>query len=269
MFNINISGNDDDIFDDSKSLLDNEPNESFNRSSKKGRKDDFDKAMGSVLDTLNKILQNKNADLEEARQLVAHLKEVHGFELNNFLAMFRIRLAHTILNGSGSWIEDFQTHVIPRSVVYALDSLCENRFTLVDKFFNLELENAKRIVISRFLTDIFLSHLNNNENALSQIFSAGLDSRYTKMYYEALYDINMFTIWQNNGVYAALGQELDLPCNQDILDCQEVTIDNLTSKNYSENKFSALISPDLKKNIGQSVADYTSRYLENVNKKGN
>lgn len=269
MFNTNIFGNDDDIFDDSKSLSDDESNDTFNRSSTKGRKDDFDKAMGSVLDALNKILQNKDADPEEVRQLIKHIKEVHGIELDSFLAMFRIKLAHTILNGSGSWIEDFQTHVVPRSVVYALDTLCENKFTLVDKFFNLELENAKRIVISRFLVDIFLSRLNNNENALSQIFSAGLDSRYTKMYYEALYDINMFTIWQNNGLYAALGQELDLPCNQKILDCQEVVIENLTSKKYLENKFSVLISPALKESIGQSVADYTSRYLENVNKKGN
>lgn len=267
MFNTNVFGNDDDIFDDSKSLSDNEQSDTFNSSAKKIRKSDFNKAMDSVLDVLNKLLQNKDASPEEARQLVKHLKDEHGIELDNFLAMFRIKLASTILDGSGSWVENFQTFTIPRSVVYALDALSENKFTLVDKFFDLELENAKRIVISRFLNEVFLTRMDSTTNTLNQIFNVGFDSRYIKTYYQALYDINMFTIWQNNGVYEALGEELDLPCNQKILDCEEVIIDDLSPRKYLENKFSSILNPSLKESIGNKVAEYTSRYIADVEKK--
>lgn len=266
MFNTNIFGNDDDVFDDSKSLLDSEKNESFNQnSSNKNSTKDFNKAMESVLDVLNKLIQNKNADRQDARKLVNHLREVHGIELQNFIAMFRIRLAHTVLDGSGSWIQNFQTYNIPRSVVYALDAMSENKFTIVNKFFNIELENAKRIVISRFLSDVFLSS-EKNQDAINDIFGfgSGLDARYTKTYYETLYEINTFTIWQNNGVYVALGQELDLPCNQKILDCEEVSISDLTSSAYAENRFSSILTPILKQSISDNVSDYTSRYLKNV-----
>lgn len=270
MFNTNIFGNDDDIFDDTKSLSDHQSaSVSDAKSYDFNRKEDFDKAMRSVMDVLNNLLKNDGADIEEARRLVKHLKDAHGVELNNFLATFRIKLASTILDGSGSWVESYQTHVIPKSIFYALDVLCENRFSLVNKFFDVELENAKRIVISRFLQEVFLSRLQENINTISDIFNAGLDSRYIKTYYEALYDINKFTIFQNNGVYEALGAELDMPCNQKILDGEEISIDDLSSQNYSDLKFTAAINPVLRQAIAEKVAEYTTRYVSNGDQKAN
>jgi hypothetical protein len=271
MFNTDhISGNDDDIFDDSKSLLDDQQS-SFGGSknekdSTSDQKDDFDVTLKSVFDVLNKILQDKESSPEEAYKILKNLRDVRGDEVDRFLAMLRIRLANTILDGSGSWVQDFESYSIPRSVAYSLDCLLENRFTLVEKFFNIELENAKRIVVCRFLKDVFLFE-KNVKKSLTKIFDTGLDYRYIKMYYETLYDINMFTIVQNNGLYAALGEELNLPCNQDILDCKEVLIQSLTAKRYLENKFVSVLSPVLKDKIAQKIADSTSRYLENVDKK--
>lgn len=268
MFNMNIAGSDDDIFDDSKSLSDEDREdrkESIGFSPGKISKKEFNMAMESILDVLNKIIRDKNTNPQEAQKLIQHLKKEHGIELRNFMAMFRIKLAITILDGSGGFIEDFQTHRIPRSVVYVLDDLYENKFTLIDKFFNIELENAKRIVIARFLQEVFLNP-RGVTGAIDDLFDSNMDSRYVKTYYQSLYDINLFTIWQNNGVYVALGKELNLPCNQKILNVQEVLISDLLSERYSDNKFSSVIGSLLKKSIGDSVAEYTARYLEYVKK---
>lgn len=266
MFNANITGDDDDIFDDTKSLSGEEQRESFQFNLKKTSKKEFNMAMDSILDVLNNLIKNRDANPEDAQKLIEHLKSEHGIDLNNFMAMFRIKLAVTILDGSGSFLDDYETAHVPRSVVYALDNLSENRFTLVSKFFDIELENAKRIVISKFLQEVFLGNASVNMLAFQQLFDNGIDSRYVKTYYQSLYDINMFTIWQNNGVYAALGKELDLPCNQKILNVEEVMISDLTAKKYFDEKFASLINLELKKDIGDSVAEYTKRYLEYVKK---
>jgi len=266
VFNANITGDDDDIFDDTKSLSSEEQRESFQFNSKKSSKKEFNMAMDSILEVLNNLIKNRDASPEDAKKLIDHLKVEHGVDLNNFMAMFRIKLAVTILDGSGSFVDDYETSDVPRSVVYALDSLSENRFTLVSRFFDIELENAKRIVISKFLQDVFLGNVSVNMMAFQELFDNGIDSRYVTTYYQSLYDINMFTIWQNNGVYAALGKELDLPCNQKILNVEEIMISDLSAEKYSNEKFNSLLGLELKKDIGDSVAEYTKRYLEYVKK---
>jgi hypothetical protein len=253
MFNANLFANDDDIFDDDKSLSDAEAPASSNFGDS-NRKEDFNKAMRAVIDILNKVIKDDSTDIEEARKILNYLKDVHGIELSNFIANFRIKLACTILNCAGSWVEEYLNFHIPRSVVYTLDSLTDNRFSIVDKFFNVELENAKRIIISRFLTTVFLSKEREKTDRISDIITNGLDFRYVKTYYEALRDINDFTISQNNGLYEALGQELDLPCNQKILDGEEIELSTLSSQSYSELRFSQAITPNLRSAIGEQIS---------------
>lgn len=270
MFNANIFGNDEDIFDDSKSLNDTQSSsDNTNTSSKNFRNSNFENTLQSVIEVLNRLIKNDQNSVEEAESMIKHLKSEHGVELSNFLGQFRIRLASTILDGAGSWIREYQEFEIPRSVVYALDSLSENKFTLVDKYFGLELENAKRIVIMRFLSEVFLAHGNNKSkiNSLQELFNTNIDKRYISSYYGALYDINLFTIYQNNGVYEALAKELDLPCNQNILECKEVLLDSLSAKVYMENRFTSFITGDLKNEIGSTVAKYTQRYFDDTKNK--
>jgi len=268
MFNINIAGNDDDIFDDEKPLDNRDQKDSSPYDLGDVSKKDFNAAMSSILDVLSEIMQKKDADPQEARNLIRHLKEVHGIKLNNFMAMFRIKLAVTIIEGSGSFISDFQVQKISRAVVHVLDNLCDNNFTLVSRFFDIELENAKRIVVSRFLTDVFLQDMSENAAVFQDLFENNMDLRYVKTYYESLYDINMFTIWQNNGVYAALGKRLDMECNQKVLHAEEVMIGELTSRKYINDKFSKLIESDLKTEIADTVGEYTRKYLEYVKNQG-
>jgi len=104
---------------------------------------------------------------------------------------------------------------------------------------------------------------------MTEVFAGGFDARYIKTYFEVLHEINEFTIFQNNGVYVALANELDLPCNQDILDRNEILLDTLSPENYAEKKFNAALQGSLKDAIGQSVAVYTEKYLDYVNKKNN
>jgi len=262
VFNANIFGNDEDIFDDSKSLSDTEaPNETQTNSSRKSNKSQFDAALGSIIDILNKLIKNDPGSVEEARALIKHIKDNHKLELANFLTQFRVRLAMTILDGSGSWISEYQEFEIPRSVVYALDNLSENKFTLVDKYFNLELENAKRIVVTRFLSEVFLSRVKERDDTLKELFDNGMDQRYVGAYYGALRDINIFTTYQNNALYQVLADQLDLPCNQDVLDGKEVLLDSLSAKVYMENKFASLMNGDLKQEIAAKVAAYTQKYF--------
>jgi len=266
-FGSSVFGNDDDIFDDSKTLSDSQSSDTVSEQIKNPNSKNNRAAVQSILDVLNKMLENENTSVEDAKNLIKHIREEHGIDLNSFMGHFRVKLSTTILDGAGSWITEFQRYIIPRSVAYALDSLSENKFSIVDKFFNLELENAKRIVINKFLKEVFLKRFNSKTNLFSEVFNEGVDSRYIKTFYEVLYEINEFTIWQNNGVYSALGQELDLPCNQDILDCKEVSIDNLSPETYSETRFASVLTPDLKSSIGHVVAEYTERYLNHVSKK--
>lgn len=269
MFNANIAGNDDDIFDDEKPLSSKDQKDSLAYDLGDVSKTDFNAAMASILDVLGEIMQKKDADPQEARDLIRHLKEVHGIKLNNFMAMFRIKLAITIIEGSGSFVSDFQVQKISRAVVHVLDNLYENNFTLVTRFFDIELENAKRIVVSRFLTDVFLRDLDENTAVFQDLFEHSMDSRYVKAYYQSLYDINMFTIWQNNGVYAALGKRLNMECNQKILDAEEVMINELTARKYINNRFAKLIESDLKTEIADTVGEYTGKYLEYVKNQDN
>lgn len=266
MFNPNLSNNDEDIFDDSKTLEDIESPVSKTNSSEinssKINKKAFNAAMESVLDALNRLIKNDETSIQEAKQIVQHLAKEHKMELENFLTQFRVRLAATILDGAGSWIKEYQEFDIPRSVMYALDSVTENKFSILNRFFNIELEIAKRVVITRFLTDTFLSHDSNKEDVLKQLFDDGMDDRYLMSYYGALRDINTFTIYQSCGVYKALSEELDIPYNQDLLDMKEIRLDSLSPKEYSEKKFSNLMNDALKERIGVSVADFTKRYFD-------
>jgi len=264
-FTSNVFGNDDDIFDDSKTLSDSQTSEPTD---KRINNKNFNQAAQSVLDILNKMM-NDDASPEEVRGLITHLHQEHGIDIQNFLGKFRVQIAGTIIDGAGSWISDYNTYIIPRSVMYALDSLCENKFSLVDKYFNLELENAKRITVSRFLKEFFLSDMSEKVQAMTEVFAGGFDARYIKTYFEVLHEINEFTIFQNNGVYVALANELDLPCNQDILDRNEILLDTLSPENYAEKKFNAALQSSLKDAIGQNVAVYTEKYLDYVNKKNN
>ncbi len=264
-FTSNVFGNDDDIFDDSKTLSDSQTSE---LTDKRISNKNFNQAAQSVLDILNKLM-NDEANIEEVRTLITHLHQEHGIDIQNFLGRFRVQIAGTIIDGAGSWISDYKTYIIPRSVMYALDSLCENKFALLDKYFNLELENAKRIIVSRFLQDFFLSNMSEKVEAMTKVFAGGFDSRFIKTYFEVLHEINEFTIFQNNGVYVALANELDLPCNQDILDGNEILLDSLTPEVYAERKFNAALQSGLKDTIGESVALYTEKYLDYVNKKNN
>lgn len=264
-FTSNVFGNDDDIFDDSKTLSDSQQSEPTD---KRISNKNFNLAAQSVLDILNKIMNNES-DIEEIRTLIKHLQDEHGIEIQNFLAKFRVQIAGTIIDGAGSWISEFKKDSIPRSVIYALDSLSENKFSLLDRYFNLELETAKRIIVSRFLKEFFLSNLSEKVEAMMKIFSGGFDTRFVKTYFEVLNDINEFTIFQNNGVYAALAKELDLPCNQDILDGNEVLLDSLSSEVYADQRFNSALTLILKEEIAHSVSSYTEKYFEYVNKKNN
>ena len=267
-FGSSVFDNDDDIFDDSKTLSDSQPSDITNEKIKVNSKDSR-AAVQSILDVLSKMLENENASVEEAKNLVKHIREEHGIDLNSFMGHFRVKLALTILDGAGTWIKQFQSYIIPRSVTYALDSVCENKFSIANKFFDLELENAKRIVVNKFLKEVFLKKVSAKTNFFSEVFNDGIDSRYIKTFYQTLYDMNEFTIWQNNALYVALGRELDLPCNQDILDCKEISIDSLSPETYSETRFASVLTPDMKESIGLVVAQYTEGYLNHVSQKNN
>jgi len=114
------------------------------------------------------------------------------------------------------------------------------------------------------LTDVFLRDLNDDAAVFQELFENSMDSRYVKAYYQSLYDINMFTIWQNNGVYAALGKRLNIKCNQKILDVEEVMISELTTRKYINSRFSKFIEEDFKTEIADTVGEYTKRYMKYV-----
>lgn len=264
----NIFSSDDDIFDDSTTLADiSSKSSSSSEGSSKPSSKHVDMAIESVVDLLNQIIQHEEIDVEEVNKLVDHIKTEHGIDLRSFTAGFRIKLAATILDGAGSWVNKFQEFDIPRSVVYALDVLTENKFSMLNKFFNIELENAKRIVISNFLESTFLSE---NDNVGKAVFAKALDinfdSRYVNTFYASLYEINNFTIAQNNGVYAASGEELSLPLNQDIIDGKEVDLDLLSANRYTNTKFSSCLGNDLRVRIAQKVADSTDVFMKGLRK---
>lgn len=267
-FGSNIFGSDDDIFDEDKSLLDSESTDKNDKTFNKVNfsKNELRDAARSIVDVINNAIQ-KGVDSSEAEELIEHLKKEHGLSVSHLLGKFRVHFAGTIISGSGSWINEYAVFEIPRSVVYTLDYMSDNKFSLIDRFFNLELENAKRITISRFIEDFFVSGFNNKKSKFAEVFSEGFDDRYLKTYYESLYEINQFTIFQNNGVYAALGEVLGIPCNQDILDGKEVKIDDLTAGAYASHKYTAALGDDLKQEIGKNVARYTERYITYVKKK--
>jgi hypothetical protein len=247
MYNPIVNNNDDDIFDDSKSLSDI----SQNNVSQKANNNSKDRIK-------NKIDEIQLNDLS-LKDLIEHIQQEFPGNYENAIANLRFQLAHTLYNSVWHWLEKTHVDRTSASVIEALNSLTENKFSLLQKIHQLQISIVKRTTINKFLLDLFIE--NDSLKEVQKIFNDKISNQYIVTYFHSLYQMNDFTLVQNKSLYKVLCAELDIKPNPDVLTGNILLFD--LTKGAKEEMFKNAITPSIREAISsqmiKDIAEYEAR----------
>lgn len=259
------SNNDDDIFDDSKTLsgessstATSSPNSFIGLSTNDLSNESLNKAIGS-------FFEGVDVDGEQLENLIKHIESEHGVKVENLIGNLRYQFVDTFYSAVHKWLMEYRIDETPQSIYSALTVLTENRFPLYHKFYNIELNIAKCFTILKFLNKTFISKDDNSMEILSKVFKSQLDERYIKTYFESVKDILDFTIVQETALYIALGNELDLTIRQDILD-RTASVSEIASSSFKDLSFANALTPNMQQVISLTLSEQMKSFYDTENK---
>ncbi len=195
---------DDDIFDDNKTLEDINLN-----SDNRKKNSDF---------INNNFTESFNEETTSDERLKKFLS-FFGSDVEGAVGNIRYKLTTGFYESVSKWLFEYKVNDISYGTYSYLSSLGDNRFPLYYRFYELESEILKKQIICSFLKDTFL-----NKNAVSafeklnKIIKTNLDERYLITYFQPVYEILKFTIIQEIGLYRALGKKLNLETLDSVID---------------------------------------------------
>lgn len=256
MFNpIVNSSNDDDIFDDSKSLSDNDQNFTTSQNNEVNSED--------LVQMLNQALSDSldgKATPESLEKLMSHLAEHHDIKFDKLFNNMRYNLIETFYEAYYRWMSAYRKNRTSMSVYSALTDLTEGRYPLYDKYFELELNILKRFVVLEFLEGTFLSeNANTIFPRLGNIFNIDLDQKFIKTYYTSMHDLIRFTLTQEIAVYKALATELDLEAKPEVIN-GTADISSVQGDKRKEEMFKKALTPYTKELISKEIISIMSSY---------
>lgn len=243
------NNNDDDIFDDNKTLSDSTENISKNTSSRKENLDSLD-------EVFDNFFSGKDIDPSKIDELI----EKFGSQIAKSVGNIRIELSSTFYESASKWFFDYKIDRTSFATYSCLTDLTNGKYPLYQKFYELEVDIVKRHVVCLFLNNTFLTETTvTSFEKMSKMFNTPIDTRFVKTYFEPVFEMLYFTNVQDIGMYKALAKELSLEINPFVLD-GSARINDLVGNRRKNNLFVAALSDDLKQSVALHVKEEMSTY---------
>lgn len=232
--------NDDDIFDDSKTLNDISSSNNLN---------DRKKNPDSVNDTFKESFNEDSTSDERTKKFL----KLFGPEGENFLGNLRYQLTTGFYESVSKWLFEYKVDNTSFGTYSYLSSLGDKNYPLYHRYYELEVEILKKHIICSFLKDTFLNKSSfKSFDELNKVFKSNLDERYVATYFESMYDILHFTIIQEIGFYKALAKELNLETLENVIK-GTASVGKVVGSSRRNTLLSLRLGIDLKKSIADSI----------------
>lgn len=251
MFNsFSLNENDDDIFDDSKSLGDNQ---SQNDTSNQPDKDLLKNIQSS-------FTVNEDSEISD---FINFLSKEADFSIN-----IRYEFISSFYESLHRWFYKYNVDKTSYATAKVLSVLTENKYMIYYRINELRIEIIKRKVISKFIRMIL-----ENTHVLSKLFeklNSELDRRYIKTYLVSIYEMNEFTIVQSTALYKALCESIDIEFDPSYLDQEKHTVSSFKDRDRKENLFRESLDPETRELIASHMKVEIQAYEDKLkNEKGN
>ena len=243
MHNYSFNNNDDDIFDEEKTLTDPKPKEEKTlKESVNNKSSDSDKELKDLIDSLS-----TDDDEEKPFSFVA-------------------TLALNFYEASAKWVQsnhDDQFKKALHSYFESLNKGNQKPFAFYEKYYTAQSELAMRRVVNLFLSEVVNSP-EKIEKLINKIGSL-VDPNFVTTYFSSYFNINQFSILECFSHYKALAQYLDLPFDDSIM--KEVnggSISPIDYQTFASNQFSLAIigNQELKTILTEVLAESINRFVK-------
>jgi len=241
MHNYSFNDNDDDIFDDEKTLLGSQPKE--------------EKAF-------KEVINNKPTD-NELKDLIDSLSTDDDDDDKPF--SFVASLSLNFYEASVKWVasgRDDQFKKALHSYFESMNKGTQKNFSYYEKYYTAQSDLAMRRVVSIFLGEV----VSSPEKVAQLINKLGskVDPNFVTTYFASYFNINQFTILECFSHYKALAQYLDLPFDDSIMkDVSGAAIAPIDYDTFSSNQFSKAVIDDeeLKAILAQVLSESINKFV--------
>lgn len=239
------SQNDDDIFDDNKSLNDLDSSVNSNDRKKKS-------------DLINDTFQGSFSQDTNENQRTERFLKLFGSEGEKFLGNIRYKITVGFYESVARWLFEYKVDDVSFGTYSYLSSLGNGDYPLYHRYYELEMQILKKHIVCSFLEDTFLNkEAFKSFNELNKFFKSNIDEGYINTYFQSMYDMLQFTLIQEIGFYKALAKELNLEM-----------LDSVTEGTGSVNEVAGflrrntLLSSKLTVDLRKSIADFINKEME-------
>lgn len=241
MHNYSFNDNDDDIFDDEKTLLGSQPKEEKT----------FKEAVTSNTsdNELKDLIESLSADDDDEKPF-------------SFVAS----LSLNFYNASVKWIasgRDDQFKKALHTYFEAMTNGDQKPFSYYEKYYAVQSDLAMRRVVSIFLEEV-VSSPEKVEKLIKKI-SSSVNPNFISTYFASYFNINQFTILECFSQYKALAQHLNLPFDDSIMkDISGASISPIDYDTFSSNQFSKTILHDeeLKSILSEALSESIKNFVK-------
>ena len=234
------SQNDDDIFDDSKSLNDLDSSADSNDRKKNS-------------DSINNTFQGSFSQDTTGDERTERFLKLFGPEGEKFVGNIRYQLTTGFYESVARWLFEYKVDDISFGTYSYLSSLGNGDYPLYHRYYELEIQILKKHIICSFLEDTFLNKKSfKSFNELNKFFKSNLDEAYVNTYFQSMYDILQFTLIQEIGFYKALAKELNLETLDSVIKGTG-SVNKVAGSLRRNNLLSSKLTVDLKKSIADSI----------------
>lgn len=230
--------NDDDIFDDSKTL------EDINSNLDNHKKN---------FDSINNTFQGSFNEEIKGDERTERFLKLFGSDKKDSEINIRYHLIDGFYESVSRWLFEYKVEEMSYGTYSYLSSLGNKDFPLYYKYHELEMEILKKHIICGFLEDTFLNKKSYKAfEKLNSFFKNSIDERYLTTYFQSLYDILRFTIIQEIGFYKALAKKLNLETINSVIEGNGSVV-NLTGSPRKNVLLLKAMDDDLKKIIADCI----------------
>lgn len=179
-----LNNNDDDIFNDDSTQSDNE----------------------HIANTFTNHMRNEhNIDLD-AKDFITDVKTDN----------VRAKIAISLFEATGNWLDTAKVSAFTKATHVTLDKLTDGLYSKTFYFYQLESQLSQRHTIIQVVTA--MSDIDSNDfKELSKFINVEIDAMYIHVFFKTMLNILLNVNAKEQLVYAALGKEINLPVNPNLV----------------------------------------------------
>lgn len=211
-------------------------------------------------------------DINLSSKLFKETSGIDALELDNKVATLngnQIRLSSSYNQAFASFVNEVHPQAVAKSMVIVLDTLTNGDFSLISKFYDLEM------FISRKMLFLELSHRSLDKDNIDQFIlseiSKILSIQFTDFYLENFYystlDICEFSLGFDRAEYLVLSKKLGIPVQQFLFEDYKTLKEsehNVYIEDFKEYKTNSINQVLLENNLLQEISNLYARNVRIV-----